>query len=385
MRGRAGRRRSQAHRNIRGGPPVVTDPPVASVGTSAGGRRRAPRPGVLHTAERQRRRRRSAAKRTTPRRRSRPSPSLPGRGGPTSRKSSTPETTLAFYAFSGAVQLVAMGIGALKFQPSPPRTSADAWPFELRAAGSDGRTRHGGTGLVVPAEKPKPGHSVWAAPRGAAPPRERETRVHRLGYRRSHHRHHRCRPAAAPPLTQAPHLYAISSDVRRQRMAELGYLRWIGAPQVRPDPVPVNDRRLDHLGRLHLQSHPAQELHQVPHRIRQPEDLPVHPDPSAPGRGRRRDDHTKPRHELMINQTSGHRISPAVLGGGRDALPWSGCKACRRASAVSASSSPARDSTRMPAVVVWAIDSRANRPALSRMSATCPSPTLRYPTGHLPS
>ncbi|WUU41909.1 leucine zipper domain-containing protein [Streptomyces sp. NBC_00659] len=52
---------------------------------------------------------------------------------------------------------------------------------------------------------------------GVAHPRERETRVHRPGYRRSHHRHHRCRHAAAPPVTHARHLYAISDDIRRLR------------------------------------------------------------------------------------------------------------------------------------------------------------------------
>lgn len=70
----------------------------------------------------------------------------------TSRRSSKTETRLAFYAFPGAVQPVAMGIGALKFQPSPSRTSARR--PALRAAGtgqnSDGRTQPGGTDLVAP-------------------------------------------------------------------------------------------------------------------------------------------------------------------------------------------------------------------------------------------
>lgn len=62
------------------------------------------------------------------------------------------ETRPASYAFPGAMQLVAMGIGALTFQPSPPRTSGRR--PALRAAGtgqnSDGRTQPGGTDLVAP-------------------------------------------------------------------------------------------------------------------------------------------------------------------------------------------------------------------------------------------
>lgn len=56
---------------------------LAGAGTSAGGRRRAPRPSVPHGTERQRRYRRSTTPRTAPRprRRSRPSPASTGRGG----------------------------------------------------------------------------------------------------------------------------------------------------------------------------------------------------------------------------------------------------------------------------------------------------------------
>lgn len=88
----------------------------------------------------------------------------------TSRRSSKTETRPAFYAFPGAVQLVAVGIGALRFRPSPPHTSVRR-PVEPGAPGRTATAGHGPEALAwsPPTEKPRPGHSMWTAPMGAAP------------------------------------------------------------------------------------------------------------------------------------------------------------------------------------------------------------------------